>query len=450
MNQTNRVGLLPRIPQRYASRLIGGAGIGLLLICTLQLDARPPAPRLWPAQTGKALPTTSEPNPRTAGSDAVGKFLPAREATSMVRIPAEHRRTMEANLQRFVDIVLRNPALRPPVGFDFRTGTHAYAPPLPVSLHAPLAYTMTGLFYWYTYMPAHKRIQPLDMAMQGFFVRANDISTVFNRLERWQTDEQGLTYWEPREIRRVAGFPQYSTGAVVLKRNPRPIWVPVSREWALQRELAQRRKNLDGVAESAKAAGAVDPAAILEKWLGERPERQREMEKSYAEMKGSNPEYAEKIRANFFEMEKRVERTMRDTAERQKAAPPRYNARLAAERNREEKCIRYLEGELARLSPADRAAPAYISGKILDMKRPSSEPVCSLVVDGNFPGATRIVTENPDYYDPTLPPSAIQLILLDFSNFEGSVWVSPPWRHAAYERIRDSLDYSAFAAMLHD
>jgi len=442
VNQTNRVGLLPRMPQRYARRLIAGAGIGLLLICTLQLNAQ--------SQAGKIFPTTSEPDPSTAGSDVAGKILPAREAISMVRIPAEHRRIMEANLQRFVDIVLRNPALRPPVGFDFRTGTHAYAPPLPVSLHAPLAYTMTGLFYWYTYMPAHKRIRPLDIAMQGFFVRANDISTVFNRLERWQTDEQGLTYWEPREIRRVAGFPQYSTGAVVLKRNPRPIWVPVSREWALQRELAQRRKNLDGVAESAKAAGAVDPAAILEKWLGERPERQREMEKSYAEMKGSNPEYAEKIRANFFEMEKRVERTMRDTAERQKAAPPRYNARLAAERSREEKCIRYLEGELARLSPADRAAPACISGKILDTKRPSSEPVCSLVVDGSFPGATRIVTENPDYYDPTFPPSAIQLILVDFSNFEESVRVSPPWRHAAYERIRDSLDYSAFAAMLHD
>jgi hypothetical protein len=442
VNQTVRIGPWPRIPQRYARYPIGGARIGLLLICTLQLNAQ--------SQTGKIFPTTSEPDPSTAGSDVVGKILPAREATSMVRIPAEHRRTMEANLQRFVAIVLRNPALRPPVGFDFRTGTHAYAAPLPVSPRAPLAYTMTGLFYWYTHMPAYKRIQSLDMAMQGFFVRANDISAVFNSLQRWQTDDRRLTYWEPREIRRVAGFPQYSTGAVVLKRNPRPIWVPVSREWALQRELAQWRKNLDGVAESAQEAGAFDPGANLEKWLGERPERQREMEKSCEEAKQSNPQYAERIRANFFDLEKRVEQTMRDTAERQKAALPRYNARLAAERSREEKCIRYLESELARLSPADRAAPAYISGKTLDMKQPSSESVCSLVVDGNFPGATRIVTENPDYYDPILPLSAIQLILVDFSNFEGSVRVSPPWRHAAYERIRDSLDYSALAAMLHE
>ncbi len=393
---------------------------------------------------------SSDPDPRTAGSDVVGKLMPARAPTSMVRIPAAHRRIMEANLQRFVAIVLRDPALRPPVGFDFRTGTHAYAPPLPISPRAPLAYTMTGLFYWHTYMPAYRQIRPLDLAMQGFFVRANDISAVFNSLERWQTDERGLTYWEPREIRRVAGFPQYSTGSIVLKRNPRPIWVPVSREWALQRELAQARKNLDAVDGSAAAARAFDPTAALETWLRERPEREREMEKSYAEMKQSNPEYAEKIRGNFFDLEKRVERTMRDVAERQKAAPPYNNARIEAERRGVEKCIGYLEGELARLSLADRAAPAYVSLKTLDLKRPAPEPGCSLVVDADFPDATRIVTENPDYYDPALPLSAIQLILVDFSNFEGSVRVAPPWRHAAYERIRDGLDYSALAAMLQE
>ena len=391
-----------------------------------------------------------EPDPRTAGSDVVGKLMPVRAPTSMVRIPAAHRRIMEANLQRFVAIVLRDPALQPPVGFDFRTGTHAYAPPLPVSLRAPLAYTMTGLLYWYTYMPAYQQIRPLDLAMHGFFVRANDISTVFNSLERWQTDERGLTYWEPREIRKVAGFPQYSTGAVVLKRNPRPIWVPVSREWALQREMARARKNLDDVAASEAAARAFDPTAPLEKWLRERPERQREMEKSYAEMKPSNTEVAEKIRANFFDLEKRVEGTMRDVAERQKAAPPYNNARIEKERRGVEKCIGYLEGELARLSPADRAAPAYVSLKTLDMKQPSPEPGCSHVVDADFPGATRIVTENPEYYDPALPPSAIQLILVDFSNFERSVRVAPPWRHAAYERIRDGLDYSALAVMLQE
>ena len=44
--------------------------------------------------------------------------------------------------------------------------------------------------------------------------------------------------------------------------------------------------------------------------------------------------------------------------------------------------------------------------------------------------------------------SAIQVILVDFSNFEGRVKIAPPWRHAAYERLRDGLDYPALAAML--
>jgi hypothetical protein len=393
-----------------------------------------------------------EPDPRTAGSDVVGKLRPVRDPTTMVRIPVAHRRIMEDNLQRFVAIVLRDPALRPPVGFDFRMGTHAYSPPLPVSPHPPLAYTMIGLLYFYTYMPGPRgelgSIRPEPIAMYGFFVRGNDISSVFGG-ERWQTDEGGRTYWEPREIRKVAGFPQYSTGAIVLTRNPRPIWVPVSREWALQRELAEARKNLDGFAASEAAARAFDPTAALEKWLSERAERQREMEKSYAEMKPISPEVAEKIRANFFDVEKSVERTFRDAAERQKAAPPPKDRRGKALRRGVEKCIGYLEGELARLSPADRAAPAYVSLKTLDLKGPSP-PGCSLVVDADFPDATRIVQENPDYYDSALPPSAIQLILVDFSNFEGRVRVSPPWRHAAYERIRDGLDYSALAAMLKD
>jgi len=391
-----------------------------------------------------------EPDPLTAGSDVVGKLRPVSYPTEMVNIPAAHQQIMEANLQQFVAIVLRDPALRPPVGFDFRTGTHAYSSSQPVALQPPLAYTMTGYFHWYVYMPAIQRIEPLSVVMHCLYVRANDISTVFNNLERWQLDERGLTYLEPREIRTVAGFPQYSTGVIVLKRNPRPIWVPVSREWALQRELIQRRKNLDSIAESAKTIEAYDPTAILEKWLRERPERQGEMEKSYAEMKQSNPEYAEKIRASFFDTEKRVEEALRDTAERQKTAPPRYNAHLAAEQSREEKCIRYLEGELASLSPAERAAPAYISLKIPNMKQSSPELDCSYIVDADFPGATRLVTENPDYYDQSLPPSAIQLILVDFSNFERSVRVFHSWRQVAYERIRDGLDYSALAAMLQE
>ncbi len=400
--------------------------------------------------SGSAGAQSPKPDPRTAGSDVVGKIRPVHHPTSMVGVPAAHRQTMETHLQRLVAILLRDPALQPPVGFEFRTGTHAYSPPLPVSAHAPLACTVTGLIYWYTYKPGSQPpIQPEPISMEGFFLRGNDISTVFDRLERWQTDEEGKTYWEPREIRKVAGFPQYSTGAVVVKRNPRPIWAPVSREWALRRELAQFRKSLEGVAKSEAEARAFDPMAPLEKWLRERPQRQRDMEKSYAEMKPFNPQHAEKIRANHFEMEKKTEKIMREVAERQKTRPPHNKARIEKERQGVETCIGYLEGELARLSPAERAAPAYVSLGTPDRKRPSP-PGCSSVVDTSFPEARRIVKENPDYYDPALPPSAIQLILVDFSYFEGSVRVAPPWRHAAYERIRDGLDYSALEAMLQE
>lgn len=406
---------------------------------------------IFMALSHSVVAVSPEPDARTAGSDVAGKFLPSRGSTTMVGIPAARKKIMEGHLKQFSAIVLRHPALKPPVGFDFRTGTHAYAPPHPASPHAPLACTMTGLFYWYTYMPAYRRIQPLSVALHGFFVRANDISTVFNNLERWPGDEQGLTYLEPWEIRKVAGFPQYSTGAIVLKRSPKPIWVPVSRGWAIQRALEQARKNMEAVIDSSESAQASDRRDALKKWLGERPERQREMEKSYAEMKKSNPEYAEKIRANFFTVEKRVEGVMRDMAERQKnSTPDKKKLRLETEQSEADKCVRSLEEELARLSPADHAAPAYISLEAYDRKQPSPNAGCSRIVDAGYPGAIRLVKENPDYYDPSLPPTALQVIIVDFSNFERSVRVDPPWRHAVYERIRDNLDYAALAATLQE
>lgn len=39
MNQTTPIGPWPRMPQRFARRLIGGARIGLLLIWTSELNA---------------------------------------------------------------------------------------------------------------------------------------------------------------------------------------------------------------------------------------------------------------------------------------------------------------------------------------------------------------------------------------------------------------------------
>ena len=53
MKQSIRRGLWLRIAPHYARCLMGGAGIGVLLICTLRLSAQPPAPRLWTAQTGR-------------------------------------------------------------------------------------------------------------------------------------------------------------------------------------------------------------------------------------------------------------------------------------------------------------------------------------------------------------------------------------------------------------
>ncbi len=399
---------------------------------------------LWTAAGARAQDGT------TVGSDVVGKIRPDRGTTGMVGVPAAAQKPMEALLERFRAIALRDPALRPPIGFDLRTALHAYTPPLPVSAHPPLAGSMTGLLYYYQYMPAYAQVRPLPLAPHGFFIRANNLAEAFEGADRWQIDEEGHTYWEPKEIRRLGGFPQYDNGIVVLKRNPRPIWIPVSREWALRRQLTLARKSLAAVERDSPDAADAAQDSAFQAWLRDKPNRQRALEESYAEMKKSHPEVAEKMRAGFYQSEKQAEQILRDLAARQRADGPRSRARFATQQRDAGECVRYVEEELARLSPAELAAPAYGS-TVASTQRADAAGRCSVLADPATPHARRIVRENPDYFNPALPRTAAQVILVDFTNFEGSGLLgSPPWWRTVYERIRDGLDYAALAALLQE
>jgi hypothetical protein len=56
---------------------------------------------------------------------------------------------------------------------------------------------------------------------------------------------------------------------------------------------------------------------------------------------------------------------------------------------------------------------------------------CSPLVEATAPNARRLVTENPAFYDPKLPPSALQVIVVDFSMI---LHPGAPWQRAVVER----------------
>lgn len=100
-----------------------------------------------------------------------------------------------------------------------------------------------------------------------------------------------------------------------------------------------------------------------------------------------------------------------------------------------------LQAALAKLGPSERGEAAYISLE----PRVNRQEDCTMLVDANNRYARRLVKENPDFYDKSLPATAIQVIVLDFAGIQ-----YPPrsWHHPVVEKLRDEMDYAALAAMI--
>jgi hypothetical protein len=107
-----------------------------------------------------------------------------------------------------------------------------------------------------------------------------------------------------------------------------------------------------------------------------------------------------------------------------------------------EQGIHALETLLARMSPAERRAPAYII--------PGS-PSPAYLVDSTAAGAAMVVAPNPAFLDKALPESAPQVITVqpDCRKIDGravgrACGAEPT---SDYERILSQLDWNALRAL---
>jgi len=396
---------------------------------------------------GGSTRVLSQANDPNAGSDVVGRVIAPTSPMGFVNIPPADREAIKAGFERLWGVALRNPALNPPKGFDLKpelTANGVLSGP-----GRPFLYIAGGYLYWYRFQPGPSdnpsigRVARLPVAMHAFYVTANNPKMVF--ADKWQEDEEGMMYYEPREIRRVAGYPQYSNGMIAVSNSSQPLWAPVPRERVLRQELAVARKNLDAIASASVAAAAYNPATMFAAWLGDRPKRQREADKMYEDTKRQNPLLAEKMWANFAKSEEQTEKVLSQLAERKMAEPPVVEARRQKQRQDTEACVGYLEGELARLAPTERMADAYIAPH---RRGPPPKVGCSDVVEPSFPDALRIVAVNPRFFDATLPRTALQLIVVDFTNFESAGFDRSGWRRDAYNSLREGMDYKGLAGLL--
>ena len=389
---------------------------------------------------GGASHVRSQADDPNAGADVVGHVMAPTSPVGFVgSTPSADREPIRVNMERLWGVALRNPALNPPKGFDLKpelTANGVLSGP-----RRPFLYIAGGYLYWYRFQPGPSdnpslgRVARLPVAMHAFYVTANNPKAVFADI--WQEDDEGMMYYEPRELRRVAGYPQYSNGMIAVTNSPEPLWTPAPRERVLRRELAVARKNLDRVTADATTN---DPITRFASWLRDRPTRQREHDQIYENTKKQDPTLAEKISVNFAKAEEVNEKVLRQLAERNSMQPYKQKERQVAEA-----CIAYLEGELARLSPAELKADAYIG---FGERRPMLKVGCSAVVEPGFPDKVRIVAVNPRFFDATLPRTALQLIVVDFTNFESDGFDRSGWRRDVYNSLREGMDYKGLAGLL--
>jgi hypothetical protein len=128
-----------------------------------------------------------------------------------------------------------------------------------------------------------------------------------------------------------------------------------------------------------------------------------------------------------------------EMATQAKALPGKSGERQAKVAERFRACVDNMEKELATLSPAELAAPAYLArGRI-----PGHDALCDPFSSSADPDARRIIAENPDFYDKSLPASAIQVVFVNLNMLNRKA----PDQLGQHDRIADGLDMAALAEL---
>lgn len=215
-------------------------------------------------------------------------------------------------------------------------------------------------------------------------------------------DEQGAYFLAPKVVGDLQGFPIYDTAAVIFAKSQKPLWVPVSQERFLHHALRRGQELLDAQKEELRTTMQGMPADVVREAEKARREGDATMRAALSETPGD----IRFLRADY---------------------------------------VKALTQELASLSPAQRAAPAYYGADWKTTRRPSG------LLDPCSPQAQPVVSPDPDFFNPALPRTAIQVIVaLEMSGRE-RLPAHPEKANPAVVRhfeVRQALDWKKVAALV--
>jgi len=345
----------------------------------------------------------------------------------------------EATLQSLAAIVKRAPAVATPIGFaaELWGNLDGYGPPVegqPAGKSVPLAGSLSFAAFPLVEFTRNGRLVNEDMKggeteTLGFSVNSIDASMCSTlRPAEWSGAEvEG--FLAPVMGAPVSGMARVGD-VLVVKNNPKALWIPVTLADAWQpvvTRLTEQFEHDRSVYEKQKADFA--------QW--QTPAKRAERHAGWEEAAKSMPNGA----AFVTNMEKSDAQIESDT--RARLAPGGSEERSV---KTAERALQEVQAAVSALSPADRsAASCYASGASALAQKFRG-------VDQGGRGCQPIVKPNWGYFDPKLPRSAVQVLMV--TRFERCLNARPssePERRGGCvvnRQLIESMDWAAVRALM--
>ncbi len=270
----------------------------------------------------------------------------------------------------------------------------------------------------------HPTYKQAGTASASITLSANKLSPLFYGIGGGEIkDEMGPMFLEPIHVGELGGAPVYWSGRprdciVVYKAHKRPLWKPVSQERYLLAQIQLMEHKIEDARSEFMAARRSQKAR------SDNSLDMAQQEEVIKQIRASNPQAAKKMEQQFAEMRRMKQKKLSELQSGTDSDFDRMGKPLYAE-------IDKFKAELNAMTPADRAAQAYLGGtsgsKVTLLSRPDDS------------GARPLIAPAKDYFSKQPHQSNIQLMMIEFRSSANHL---PETTINA--RIRKELDWRQF------
>jgi hypothetical protein len=181
--------------------------------------------------------------------------------------------------------------------------------------------------------------------------------------------------------------------------------MPVTREQFMSALIRERERLIAHQADERKPRPAPPCDKDCKDWMSGGDERRQTNETAYQTLKKTDPAVAEHFRARMEKMEADMPALLKQGIANCEELRKQI-AQRAAEPVAPDRVLESLRAELARMTPAERASPAWFDSL-------AEGPGASGLVAPHAPRAVELVTTNPDFFDRSRPRTDFQVISVD-------------------------------------